>query len=159
MCMIPDLPRRSEPMQTHFPILTDINSPTTAGTPQSPPCLVTHGNQPLANMGTESCASDRAVYAVIQHRLWPKKRKMPPSVFHEHFRLVTNVETNACMEMWRGRVMEQVGKLNSQPHSRGEQRRLVVGERCIICSRSSTQYGCSCLPQPTVLFIIHHLLC
>ncbi|XP_056246232.1 B- and T-lymphocyte attenuator [Seriola aureovittata] len=68
--MIPDLPKGNTPstpvLQDHS-VLNAIYSPNTAGTPPSPPSLTTNRNQPLANTGDKSHASDYAVYAVINH--------------------------------------------------------------------------------------------
>ncbi|XP_022596786.1 uncharacterized protein LOC111218658 isoform X3 [Seriola dumerili] len=68
--MIPDLPKGNTPstpvLQDHF-VLNAIYSPNTAGTPPSPPSLTNNRNQPLANTGDKSHASDYAVYAVINH--------------------------------------------------------------------------------------------
>lgn len=71
-CMIPDLPKRSDPttpvLQTHFSVLNDIYCPSSTGTPLSPPFTITNRNQPLTNIPNESQVSDCAVYAVINHR-------------------------------------------------------------------------------------------
>lgn len=70
-CMIPDLPKRSDPtapvLQNKFYVLNDICCPSTAGTPLSPPFLITNENQPLENIANEAQVSDCPVYAVINH--------------------------------------------------------------------------------------------
>ncbi|XP_028249039.1 B- and T-lymphocyte attenuator-like [Parambassis ranga] len=67
--VIPDLPRRSAPptpvLQTHFSVLNDIYSPSSALTPNPPPT----GNQAAVGSTAEKGrGSDCAVYAAINHR-------------------------------------------------------------------------------------------
>nr|XP_020465076.1 B- and T-lymphocyte attenuator isoform X2 [Monopterus albus] len=67
--MIPDLPKSppSTPvLQAHFSILNDLYSPSSVGTQPAPPCLITNGNQPLAN--STSQGSDSVVYTALNHK-------------------------------------------------------------------------------------------
>lgn len=67
--MIPDLPKDSNHstlfLQTNFPHLKDVPSPTTVG-PSQPP-MMTSRNQPAVTVG-ETQAPERAVYSLINHR-------------------------------------------------------------------------------------------
>ncbi|KAE8299211.1 hypothetical protein D5F01_LYC01604 [Larimichthys crocea] len=67
--MIPDLPKDSNHstlfLQSPFPHLKDVPSPTTVG-PSQPP-MMTSRNQPAVTVG-ETQAPERAVYSLINHR-------------------------------------------------------------------------------------------
>uniref|UniRef100_A0A3Q3J3C1 Ig-like domain-containing protein n=1 Tax=Monopterus albus TaxID=43700 RepID=A0A3Q3J3C1_MONAL len=53
-------------LQAHFSILNDLYSPSSVGTQPAPPCLITNGNQPLAN--STSQGSDSVVYTALNHK-------------------------------------------------------------------------------------------
>ncbi|XP_059199235.1 B- and T-lymphocyte attenuator [Centropristis striata] len=71
--IIPDLPNGNAPspffLRPHLSFLNDTNSPSTSERPPPHPALVTSGTQPaVTNTADGSQESDRAVYAVVNHR-------------------------------------------------------------------------------------------